>query len=344
MTAHTAQSIAEHVGGRLIGPGDLRITGLAEVARAAPGDLTFIGTKAYAEAWPASDASAALVSEDLAPEPIDGKALIVVQQPDLAMAAVLELFAPPPERPAPGIHPAAVIDPDATLGQGVSIGAHAYVGPHARIGDRCVLHHRATVMHHATLGDGCELFAGAVVGSRCTLGDRVILHANAVIGTDGFGYRPGDPAAGQPPIVKIPHLGGVRLGNDVEIGAATCIDRGKFDDTTVGDHTKIDNLVQIGHNCHIGQAVIIAGCCGISGSVTIGDGSVLGGGARIKDHITIGRQIKLAGTASVMDNIPDGETWAGEPAKPLKVAAREELALRQLPDLLKQYRKMQRGK
>ncbi len=342
MPALTTQSIADLVAGQLRGPGELTIIGLAEVGRAKPGDLTFIGSKAYAAAWPDSPATAALVREDLAPAPIQGKALIIVENPDLAMAKVLEQFAAPPERPEPGIHPAAVIDPTATIGDHVSIGPHAFVGPHATVGDRCVLHHRATVMHHATLGEGCELFAGSIVGSRCTLGDRVTLHGNAIIGTDGFGYRPGDPAKGQAPIVKVPHLGAVRIGSDVEIGAATCIDRGKFDDTTIGDHTKIDNLVQIGHNCHIGNAVIIAGCCGISGSVSIGDGTVLGGGARVRDHTTIGRGVQLAGAASVMDDIPDGETWGGEPAKPIKIAIREELALRQLPDLLKQYRKMQR--
>jgi len=342
MEPHTTQSIAEHVGGRLIGPGDLRITGLAEVARAEPGDLTFIGSRAYAAAWPDSHADAALVSQDLAPDPIDGKALIIVQNPDLAMAAVLELFAPPTQRPEPGIHPAAVIDPDATLGNGVSIGPHAYVGPHARLGDRCVLHHRATVMPHARLGHDCELMPGSVVGSRCALGQRVILHANAVIGTDGFGYRPGDADAGQPPIVKVPHLGSVEIGDHVEIGAATCIDRGKFDDTTIGEHTKIDNLVQIAHNCHIGRCVLIAGCTGVAGSVTIGEGTRIGGGVSIKDHVTVGRGVSIAGNAGVIDNIPDGQTWGGEPAKPLKIAAREELALRQLPDLLKQFRKSRR--
>lgn len=341
---HTTRSLAKHVGGRLIGDGAVTITALAQLHTAQRGQLSFIGSKKYARDWPKSNASAALIGEDLLDgvEPGEGRALIAVENADLAMAAVLELFAPAPDRPEPGIHPSAVIDPTATLGNDVTVGPHCFVGPHAQLGDGCILHHRATVMHHARLGEGCELFAGVVIGSRCTLGDRCILHANAVIGTDGFGYRPGDTAAGQPPIVKMPHLGTVEIGHDVEIGAGTCIDRGKFDATTVGDHTKIDNLVQIGHNCRIGNAVLMAGCVGVSGSVTIGDGAVLGGGARVKDHCTLGKGVMLAGASCVMDDVPAGESWAGTPAKRLKTAIREELALRQLPDLLKQYRKSQR--
>jgi len=343
MPAHTAQSIASLVGGTLTGPADLPITGLAEVSRAQPGDLTLLGSERFVEAWPGSRASAALIARDLQAEPGDGRALIAVDNPDLAMAAVLEQFMPPAPTVPPGVHPSAVVDPSATLGEGVAVGPHCYVGPGATLGDHCVLHHRVTVMDDAQLGAHGVCHAGVVIGSRCVVGRCAILHANAVIGTDGFGYRPGNRDAGQPPIVKIPHVGHVVIGDHVEIGAATCIDRGKFDATTIGSFTKIDNLVQIAHNCHIGNAVLIAGCTGVAGSVTIGDGSMLGGGVSIKDHITIGKGVSLAGCASVMDDVPDGGKWAGEPAKPLKIAAREELAIRQLPDLLKQYRKMQRG-
>jgi len=343
MPAHTTQSIAQRVGGTLSGAGDLPVTGLAELRRAGPGDLTLIGSERFAEAWPQSRASAALVAAHLAVEPGHGRALIAVDNPDLAMAAVLEDFLPPPPAAPPGIHPTAVIDPAATLGQGVAIGPHCYVGPGASVGDHCVLHHRVSIMDDAQLGAHSLCHPGVVIGARCVLGHHATLHANAVIGADGFGYRAGDTAAGQSPIIKIPHVGNVVIGDHVEIGAGTCIDRGKFDATTLGSYTKIDNLVQIAHNCHIGNAVLIAGCTGIAGSVTIGDGSMLGGAVSVRDHITIGKGVSLAGSASVMDDVPDGAKWAGEPAKPIKEAAREELAIRQLPELLKQYRKMQRG-
>lgn len=337
-TTHTTASIAAAVDGDLQGPGDLAIGGLDDMAGAQRGQLTFIGSDKYAQRWADCQASAALVSRGIALEPGEGRALIVVDDADLAMARVLALFQPPVAVPAQGIHETAVIDPTARLGKNVRIGPHCHVGPGASIGDETILHAHITVMAQASVGSGCVLYPGVVIRERCILGDRCILHPNASIGADGFGYRPEMTEQG-PRLVKIPQIGIVRLGHDVEIGANTCIDRAKFSQTVIGDGTKIDNLVQIAHNCRIGRMCVIAGCVAMAGSVTVGDGVVIGGGCQIADHLTIHDRATLAGSTHLMNDVPAGETWAGIPGRPYKQAAREYAAIRRLPDLVKQAKR-----
>lgn len=332
----TTGSIAQLVNGQLTGPGDVAITGVRSLDRAEPEHLSFIGDKRYADGWAKSRCRAALVTRGIELPVREGTAVIRVDNADLAMATVLERFAPPIEQPPAGVHPSAVVDDSAQLGAGVRIGPLCIVGPRVKVGDGCTLHAHVTLAADSSIGAECELHPGVVIGQRCTLGDRCILHANAVIGADGFGYRP-DPATRAPK--KVPQIGMVRIGSDVEIGAGACIDRAKFDATVVGDHCKIDNLVQIGHNCTLGRAVIIAGLCGIAGSITIEDGAVLGGAVHVKDHLTIGRGAQVAGGTQLMHDVPPGEMWAGSPGQPIKAAARQELALRKLPDLIKQLKR-----
>lgn len=339
MSAHTTQAIAERVEGELAGPSDVTVAGVEALDRAEPGQLTFIGDAHHARRWPESHAGAALVTRGLEPARDDGRPLIFVDSADLAMARVLELFAPDPPRPEPGVHETAVVDPTAILGQRARVGAHCYVGPEARLGDRCVLHPGVTVMDRATLGADCVLWPGTVIRERCSLGDRCICHANSVVGADGFGYRPAPDGTGP---VKIPQIGTVEIGDDVELGAGACVDRGKFTATVIGSASKLDNLVQIGHNCQIGRGVIIAGHCGIAGSVTIGDGVVCGGMVAIRDHLTIGAGAQLAGAAQLMHDVPEGETWAGSPAQPVREAAQQTALIRKLPELAKQLKQLQR--
>ncbi|MEO1236423.1 MAG: UDP-3-O-(3-hydroxymyristoyl)glucosamine N-acyltransferase [Planctomycetota bacterium] len=339
MESTTSQTVAELIGGRLVGDPDATITGLAEIGQGRPGDLTFIGEAAYAARWADSQATAAIVTEGIDAEPGEGEALIFVDNADLAMARVLDHVAPPPTRPEPGIHPTAAVDPAADVADDVTIGAFCVVGAGAVLGPGVVLHPHVTVMDRSRIGEASVLWPHVVVRERCVLGGRCVLEPGVVIGADGFGYRPGQTDDGQPRIVKVPHLGYVELGDEVEVGANTTIDRGKFGATTIGDGAKIDNLVQIGHNCRIGRLSIISGCCALAGSVVIGDGCLVGGAAVFKDHVSIGHGCKIAGGAAVITDIPDGEDWAGYPAKPAKDAFREEMAVRKLPDLLKQLRK-----
>lgn len=335
---HTAGSLAEHVGGELAGPGDTVIHGISDFDLAQPGQLTLIGTQRYADRWLDSPASAALISRGLKCANSDTKALIWIDNSDLAFSKALALFAPPPIHIQPGIHPTAVIHETAKLGKDVSVGPHCLIGPGVTIGDGCTLHNRVTLLDHTTIGNHCTLWSGVVIRDRCSLGDRCIIHPNAVIGADGFGYRPEMTPHG-PQLVKTPQIGTVRIGNDVEIGANSCIDRAKCNATILGDGCKIDNLVQIGHNCRLGRMVVISGCTGVGGSTVIGDGTMIGGHAAIADHIVIGTGVRLGGGSQVASDVPDGVTYAGAPARPVREALREAHALKRLPDLLKQLRR-----
>jgi UDP-3-O-[3-hydroxymyristoyl] glucosamine N-acyltransferase len=339
MKTLTTRQIADLTAGQLQGPGDLPIAAMESLAKAAGGQITFVADEKYARDWPASRASAALVPRKLDLQPGDGRALIRVDNVDLAVAQFLEAIAPPPCQPDPGVHPTAVVEPSARLGPGVRIGAHCYVGRNSILGANAVLHPNVTILDDCQVGSGTVLWPGVVIRERCSVGNDCVLHANVAIGADGFGFRAAPNGGG---VVKIPQIGNVVIGNQVELGAATCVDRAKFGSTVIGDQCKIDNLVQIAHNCVLGRCVIIAGNTGVAGSVTIGDGVMIGGCAILKDHITVGAGAKIAGAAVVMNDVPAGESWGGYPGKDARIALREYAAIRQLPDLLKDMKKATR--
>jgi UDP-3-O-[3-hydroxymyristoyl] glucosamine N-acyltransferase len=335
--------LAARVGGELVhaggGVGLPPIGGLQTVHDARAGDLTFIGDGHHAKAWSTSAATAAVVSRQLAAsvEATADRAVILVPNADAAMITILELFAPPQELPPVGVHPTAVIEEGASIGSEARIGPHVTIMRGARLGDRVTLFAGVTIYHNATVGDDCVLHAQVAIRERCTLGRRVILHGGVQIGTDGFGYRPAPDGRG---ILKVPHLGHVVLEDDVEIGANSCVDRGKFGATLIGAHTKIDNLVQIGHNCRIGRCVVISGLAGIAGSTTVGDGTRIGGGVGLADHLTIGRGVSIAARSGVMNDIPDGETWAGYPAKEARRAMQEVVSVRKLPEYMRTIKEL----
>jgi UDP-3-O-[3-hydroxymyristoyl] glucosamine N-acyltransferase len=255
------------------------------------------------------------------------------------MAAVLELYAPPLPVPPPGIHQRAVVDASAVIEDGTAIGALSFVGAGVRIGAGTIIHPNVTILDDAVIGSGCVLWPGVVIRERCEIGDGCILHSNVTIGADGFGYR---PAADGRSLVKIPHIGTVRIGRDVEIGAGTCVDRGKFSATTIGDGTKIDNLCQIAHNCRIGRGVIIVSKCGFGGSCTVGDGAMFGGGSILKDHVTVGPGARLGGCSAAMNDIPAGESWHGHPAHNATATFREFAAIRKLPEMLRTIKRLEK--
>ncbi|MEM9883640.1 MAG: UDP-3-O-(3-hydroxymyristoyl)glucosamine N-acyltransferase [Planctomycetota bacterium] len=337
MATLTPQSVAELTGGRLVGEADLTLTGLAEIGNAGAGQLTFVGEAGYAPRWAESGASAAIVSEGIDLDPGDGRALVFVDNADLAMARVLESLAPPPHRPPPGVHPTAVVDHTAEVAHDAAIGPYCVVGPHVYVGPGAALHAHVTLLDDARVGEASVLYPHVVVRERCVVGARCVLEPGCVLGADGFGYRP-DVVDGVPRIVKVPHLGHVELGDEVELGAHVTVDRGKFGPTTIGDGTKIDNQTQVGHNCRIGRLVVMSGCCAVAGSVTIGDGAMVGGGVQFRDHVTVGAGCRIAGAAVIANDIPDGQEWAGYPARPAKDFFREITAIRRLPGLLKQTR------
>ncbi|MEX0742085.1 MAG: UDP-3-O-(3-hydroxymyristoyl)glucosamine N-acyltransferase [Phycisphaeraceae bacterium] len=338
LTSWTAQTMADHVAGTLLGPADLPIVSMEALDRAEPNQLTFISNERYAKQWLKSRSCVALIPDGLAVEEAEGRALITVPDVDLAVAKVLELMAPPAVEVDAGVHASAVVDPSAQVDNTARIGPNCYIGRRAVVGPNVVLHANVTVMDDVRLGADCVLWPGVVIRERCTIGERCVLHPNVSVGADGFGYRPGPDGT---TIVKIPQIGTVTIGADVEIGSGTCIDRAKFGTTEIGAMSKLDNLVQIGHNCRVGERVIIAGKAGLAGSVTVGDDAVIGGAAILRDHVTIGPAAKIAGFAGVMSDVPSGATWAGYPAQDAKIALREQAALRKLPELARSLRKRQ---
>ena len=310
---HTARTIADLVGGELNGPPDLRVVGVKALDDAGPDEITFINARRYSKRWGASRAGTALIKKGLQADGHDPakRALIVVPDAEVALIAVLEAFAQPRSLPEVGVHPTAWVHESAKLGKGVRIGAHVSVGREAEIGDETILHAGVRIYSFVKIGAGTEIHGNTVVRERCTIGRRVLIHQNVSIGADGFGFR---LAANDMRLLKVPHIGIVLIEDDVEIGAGTCIDRGKFGATHIGAGTKIDNLVQIAHNCRIGRCCVLAGACGLSGSVTLGDGVQVGGGVGIKEQVTVGAGARIGAMAGVMRDIPAGETQLGSPA------------------------------
>ncbi|MDX1563974.1 MAG: UDP-3-O-(3-hydroxymyristoyl)glucosamine N-acyltransferase [Phycisphaeraceae bacterium] len=323
--------VAQLVGGRLEGPPDRLITGMQVVDVASAEELTYIGSSRYARLWAESSAGAALVAPQV-PLEADGRALIHVEDVDHALAKVLEAFAPPPPQPPEGIDPTTVIAESAEIGTGARIGPQCVIGPGVSLGPRAVLHGQVTIMAHTHIGSDAQFWPGVVVRERCRIADRCTLHSNASIGTDGFGFRMGSDGRS---VVKIPQIGTVNIGHDVEIGANSCVDRGKFGSTEIGDSTKIDNLSQIGHNARIGRCVIIAGCAAIGGSVRIGDGALLGGHVGAADHVNIGPGARIGGGSVVLSDVPAGKSFFWYPADEGWAVKKRLVLLRKLPELVK---------
>lgn len=338
--ATTTGTLAEILGATLVGPADIPLADIAPLDKATAGALTFIRDQRHAAAWATSNASAALVTQGvkLDPAPDDDRAILYVQDADRALLTLLEAFAQHAAPPLPevGIDPSALVDPSATV-DGAAIGPMCIVGANATVEPGAVLVARVTLGPGAAVGAHSVVHAGVVVQHGCTIGRHCTLHPGVVVGADGFGYLPGPNGP-----IKIPHLGAVVIEDHAEIGANTCIDRGKLADTRVGRGTKIDNLCQIGHNGDIGANVIICGCCSIAGSVTIGDGVTIAGSVGIADGLTIGAGATIGARSGVINNVPPGETWLGGPAMPAREAAANYAQFRTLAKDIRALRKQQR--
>ena len=313
------------------------VTGVAALADATPDQLSFVTSEAFAEQYGKTRAGGVIVHRKLRlPPPPDGTAALTVDDTELAVAKVLELFAPPVPRPPAGVDSAARVAASAALGEGVAAGPNVFVGERARIGARTVLHPGVYVGDDVTIGEDCVLFPSVVVRERVTMGGRVVIHAGSVLGTDGFGYRwDGTRHA------KVPQIGTIVVEDDVEIGSCVCIDRAKFGATRIGRGTKIDNLVQIAHNVQVGPHCIIVANAGVAGSAKLGAGVVLGGQVAVRDHITVGDGAMVAGTSAVAEDVPPKAIVSGTPALPHRQSLREQAAMRRLPDLVVQVRKLQ---
>jgi UDP-3-O-[3-hydroxymyristoyl] glucosamine N-acyltransferase len=304
--------IARWVGAELSGGGDgARILrDVAPLESAGPDDLSFLDNRRYIDAFRATRAGAVIVNAKLAAAAPAGAVLLVTPQPYRAYALAALRFYPEPA-PEPGIAPSAAIDPSAVLGEGCSVEPHAVIGAAAQIGKRCLIGANAVIGRAVVLGDDVRIGANATL-SHCEIGSRVRIYPGVRIGQDGFGFAP-DPAAP----VKVPQLGIVRIGDDVEVGANATIDRGAGPDTVIGSGTMIDNLVQIGHNVQIGRGCVIVAQVGISGSTRLGDYVMIGGQVGLTGHLTIGDGARIGAQSGVHLDVNPGATVLGTPAIPI---------------------------
>jgi UDP-3-O-[3-hydroxymyristoyl] glucosamine N-acyltransferase len=328
----TLRQLAELVGGQVHGDGDLVIHGARALAEARPGDVTFVENDRHAHHLPRSRASAAVVSAAL---PVDGLAVIRVADPLAAFVTIVRHFQGADESPPHGIDPRAAVHPTATVGADPSVFPFAVVGEGTVVGARCRIHSGAVVGRRCRLGDDVTLHPGAVLYDGTVLGNRVIVHANAVLGADGFGYRLQNGRH-----VKVPQLGHVEVGDDVEVGACTTIDRGTFQATRVGEGTKIDNLVQVAHNCRVGRHNLLVSQMGIAGSSSTGDYVVIAGQVGVTDHVHVGDRVMIGAKAGVTKDVPAGERMLGAPATPEREQKRILISLDKLPDMRKDLKRI----
>jgi len=307
------------------------IRGLAALAGAQPGDLSFLGNPKYKNEVKATTASVVLLPADFAGEPQPNQLFLLVDNPSVALARLcsrLEQQLWP--RPAPGVHASAQVAPGARVAATASIGPLCIVEDGAVVGERTHLQAQVFVGRGARIGDDCWLMPGVIIATECLLGSRVRLQPGVVIGSDGFGY---EFVGGRHE--KVPQVGTVVVENDVEIGANTTIDRARFSRTVIGEGTKIDNLVQIGHNVVIGKHCLICGQAGISGSTTLEDYVVLGGQAGLAGHLAIGRGSKVDGQSGVRSDLAPGSSVKGTPCLPFSLEQRINVLRQRLPDLFR---------
>jgi UDP-3-O-[3-hydroxymyristoyl] glucosamine N-acyltransferase len=305
--ATTLGELAVRYGLELVGDPEVRIDGVAALTSAAPGELTFCTGRKYRKQLAATRASAVVLPRELVAEcPV---AALIADRPYASYARIATGLHPPVPV-APGVAPSARIAPTASISHTAWIGDFAVIGAGSVIGERCHVGPHCVIEEGARLGDDCRLEAHVTVCRGVTIGHRGVLKPGAVVGSDGFGFAP--DADGY---VKVPHLGSVRLGNDVEVGANTTIDRGTIEDTVIGDGVKLDNQVQVGHNCRIGDHTVVAGCVGISGSSIIGSRCMIGGAVGIAGHLEIGDGVIVTGYSLVSHSLPGpGIYSSGMPA------------------------------
>jgi UDP-3-O-[3-hydroxymyristoyl] glucosamine N-acyltransferase len=329
----TAAEIAKYLQGEVVGDGHAALNNFAPADRAQPGDLTFAENEVFFARAEQSAATAIIADKRFLSAK---KILIQVPNARVAFAKVLALFFPEPKFSA-GIHPTAVIAATAKIDPTAHIGPHCVIGERVHIGARTVLQAGNFVGDDSKITDDTNIFPNVTLYARTEIGSRVRIHAGTTIGSDGFGYVP-DGGGHR----KIPQIGNVIIGDDVEIGANVTIDRGALGATVIGKGTKIDNLVQIAHNVQLGEHCLLIAHAAIAGSSKLGNYVVVAGQAGIVGHMKIGNNVIIAGQSGVMTDIPDGGKFWGTPAQPEREMKRQVIATRQLPELLKRVAELEK--
>jgi len=326
--------LADYVDGELVGDGQCQISGVATITNAGTGDLTFLANDRYRRYLSETRASAVIVS------PNDRKrcptACIVTPNPYLAFARIATLLHPLPRRSG-GIHPLAFVDPDAMVSESAWVGPFAVVQAGTKIGDHCEIGPHCIIGEQSELGSGCRLIGNVTICDHCSLGDHVILHPGVVIGSDGFGM-----ANENGKWIKVPQMGRVVIGSDVEIGANTTIDRGALDDTVIEDGVKLDNQIQVAHNVRIGAHTVIAACTGISGSTDIGQRCIIGGGVGAAGHLEIADDVHITGMTMVTKSIREpGVYSSGMPVSSNREWRRNMARLHQLENIVQRIKRLE---
>jgi UDP-3-O-[3-hydroxymyristoyl] glucosamine N-acyltransferase len=322
----TLQDLADYLGGQAVGDLSVGITGLGTLDTAVTGQITFLANPRYAAKVETTNASAIVVPANTE---TFGRNVIVVDNPYLAFARLLTLFTCRP-RIAKGIMAGSMIGEGFAAGKEPSIHPGAVVGDGVTIGDRVTVHPNVTIYDGVVIGDDVTLHAGVSVREGCRIGNRVTIHNGTIIGSDGFGYAPHGRSW-----FKIPQIGNVVIEDDVEIGANVTVDRAALETTRIGRGTKIDNLVQVAHNCQIGEDCVIVAQAGIAGSVTLGTHVTLGGQVAIADHVTLGDNVMISGQSGVFNNVAAGEILSGTPAIPHKARLKSAAVYPHLPEMRK---------
>jgi UDP-3-O-[3-hydroxymyristoyl] glucosamine N-acyltransferase len=321
--------IAEAIGARVVGDGTVKVRGVASIESAQAGDLVFVDDPKHLPSALDSRASA-VIAGDFAAENSWNRPILITHHPKLAFARAARLLSHDSDCDSLGVHPTAIIHPTAVVASTVRIGAQAVVGPRAEIGEDTHIGAGCSVGKGVRIGRECEIYPNVTMYRGTSLGDRVIVHAGAVLGSDGFGYVR-DPETSH--YEKFPQVGRLIIEDDVEIGANSTVDRGALDETRIRRGAKIDNLVHIGHNCQIGEDVVIAAQTGLSGSIVIESGAVLGGQVGIGEHARIGEGVMIGGQGGVLPNKilrGKGIAFWGTPAQPLRAYLKQLATLARL--------------
>jgi UDP-3-O-[3-hydroxymyristoyl] glucosamine N-acyltransferase len=329
----TLRELAVLAGGETDGDGGLIITGPAKIEEAGPGQITFVANPKYAHFLETTRASAVVVPADLAVPP--GRSVIRAKNPYFAFLLIVRAFFPEKPFLAPGIHPTAVLGEGVRIGENARIGARVVIGNRCRVGNGTELLPGVVLGDDVTVGQNCVLHANVSLRERVVLGDRVIIHDGTVVGSDGFGF-----AFEGGRYQKIPQVGTVVIEDDVEIGANTAIDRATLGETRIRRGAKLDNLIQIAHNCVVGEDTAIAAQTGLSGSTVLGRGVRVGGQAGFAGHLQVGDGAAVGAQAGVDKTVPGGIMVSGSPARPHMEELRVEAAIRQLPAWMKEIRKL----
>ncbi len=326
--------LAQRLGCRLEGDGEIDIARVARITEAGPGDLTFLANMKYASALPGTRASAVILAEKVTAAPC---AVLRAHDPYLAFANAMALFSPDTV-PAPGVSEHALVAGDAQIGAGASVGPFVYIGAGAVIGARTIVHPHVSIGASVVIGDDCVLYPHVSIRERCRLGHRVVLQDGVVIGGDGYGFAPRGDGSYQ----KIPQVAIVVIEDDVEIGANSTVDRPAIGETRIQAGTKIDNLVQVGHGVGIGRNVLLMAQVGISGSTVIGDAAILAGQVGVAGHLHVGSGVRVTAQSGIPNSVPDNAFISGFPAIENREWLKASVIFRRLPELKKSVAALER--